>query len=257
MLQREVLGLFDLTGRVAIVTGGTRGIGRALAEGFAACGAKVVVASRKAEACAQTEAALVASGAEALGVATHMGEMDAIDHLVERAVERFGGIDIVVNNAATALTMPLGQITQEAWNKSYSVNLQGPVFLANAALAHLRQSEHAAILNVISVGAITWSPSTAMYSGAKAAMLSFTRSMAAEWAGFGIRANALAPGTVDTDMVRNNGPEAVERMTQISWQKRLASPAEMIGPALFLVSDAASYVTGQMLVADGGYAVAR
>jgi NAD(P)-dependent dehydrogenase (short-subunit alcohol dehydrogenase family) len=257
MTKRDIADLFDLTGRVAIITGGTRGIGRALAEGFAACGAKVVVASRKAAACAETEDALVAQGAEALGVATHMGDLAAIEHLVEATVDRFGALDIVVNNAATALTMPIAQITPEAWEKSYSVNLLGPVFLARTAFPHLTRSEHAAILNVISVGALTWSPTTAMYSGAKAALLSFTRNMAAEWAPQRIRVNALAPGTVDTDMVRNTGPEAIERMAQISWQKRIAAPDEMIGPALFLVSDAASYVTGQLLVADGGYAVAR
>jgi NAD(P)-dependent dehydrogenase (short-subunit alcohol dehydrogenase family) len=253
----QIQAMFDLTGRVAIVTGGTRGIGRAIAEAFAACGAKVVVASRKPDACEETAKALVSGGAEAYGVATHLGDMAAVEHLVARTVDHFGGIDIVVNNAATALTMPIADITQAAWDKSYSVNLQGPVFLSKFALPYLRESAHAAILNVISVGALTWSPSTAMYSGAKAAMLAFTRNMAAEWAPLGIRVNALAPGTVDTDMIRNNTPESIARMAQISLQKRIGAPTEMVGPALFLVSDASSYVTGQLVVADGGYAVAR
>jgi NAD(P)-dependent dehydrogenase (short-subunit alcohol dehydrogenase family) len=255
--KADVLKMFDLTGRVAIVTGGTRGIGRAIAEAFAACGAKVVVASRKPEACDETAKALVSGGGEAIGVATHMGDLAAVEHLVTRTVDHFGGIDIIVNNAATALTMPIGEITPAAWDKSYSVNLQGPVFLAKFALPYLRQGSHAAILNVLSVGALTWSPGTAMYAGAKAAMLAFTRNMAAEWAPLGIRVNALAPGTVDTDMVRNNTEESIARMSQISLQKRIASPAEMVGPALFLVSDASSYVTGQLVIADGGYAVAR
>jgi NAD(P)-dependent dehydrogenase (short-subunit alcohol dehydrogenase family) len=110
---------------------------------------------------------------------------------------------------------------------------------------------------VISVGGITYSPSMAMYSGAKAALLAFTRNMAAEWAADGIRVNALAPGTVDTDMTRSGGPGTLDRMAQISYLKRVAHADEMVGPALLLVSDASSYVTGQMLVADGGYAVAR
>lgn len=249
--------LFDLSGRVAVVTGGTRGIGRAIAFGFAAAGAKVVVASRKPEACAQTEADLLAAGHAALGVPAHMGDLDAVHRLVDSTVDRFGGVDIVVNNAATALTMPIAETTPEAWDKSFAVNLRGPVFLANAALGHLRESEHAAILNIVSVGAITYAPGTAMYAAAKAALLAFTRNMAAEWAPSRIRVNALAPGTVNTDMVRNNGEEAMTRMAQISLQQRIADPQEMVGPALFLVSDAASYVTGQLVVADGGYAVAR
>jgi NAD(P)-dependent dehydrogenase (short-subunit alcohol dehydrogenase family) len=249
--------LFDLTGRVAIVTGGTRGIGRAIAEAYALAGAKVVIASRKAEACAETQAYLEGLGAEALGVPTHLGELDDLNALVERTVERFGGLDILVNDAANALAQPLGAQTPEAFGKSFEVNVRGPVFLIQAALPHLQASEHAAILNVISVGAITYAPSQAMYAAAKAGLLAFTRNMAAEWAGDGIRVNALAPGTVDTDMVRNTGPESVERMKLISYQRRIADATEMIGPALFLCSDAASYVTGQLLVADGGYAVAR
>lgn len=162
--------LFDLTDRVAIVTGGTRGIGRAIAEGFAEAGASVVVASRKADACAETEAAIIASGGNALGVPTHLGDLSAIANLVETTVDRFGGIDIVVNNAANGLTMPIEKLTPEAWEKSYSVNLQGPVFLAREALPYLKQSDHAAILNVISVGALTWAPFTGMYAGAKAAL---------------------------------------------------------------------------------------
>ena len=249
--------LFDLTGRVAIVTGGTRGIGRAIAEGLVLAGAKVVVASRKPDACAEAEAALRALGGDALAVPVHMGDVDALDALVARTVERFGGLDIVVNNAANGMTQPIAELTLDAWEKSYAVNLRGPVFLTKAAYPHLVVSSHAAVLNVISVGGITYSPSMAMYSGAKAALLAFTRNMAAEWAADGIRVNALAPGTVDTDMTRSGGPGTIERMANISYLKRVADADEMVGPALLLVSDASSYVTGQMLVADGGYAVAR
>jgi NAD(P)-dependent dehydrogenase (short-subunit alcohol dehydrogenase family) len=153
--------------------------------------------------------------------------------------------------------MSTASLTLEAWEKSYAVNLRGPVFLAKAALPHLERSGHAAVLNVISVGALTYAPTTSMYAGAKAALLAFTRNMAAEWASRGVRVNALAPGTVATDMVNNTGPEAVARMTEISYQKRIADPEEMVAPAALLVSDAASYITGQVLVVDGGYAVAR
>jgi NAD(P)-dependent dehydrogenase (short-subunit alcohol dehydrogenase family) len=244
--------LFDLSGRVAIVTGGTRGIGRAIAEGFVAAGAKVVVASRKSEACAETEAHLAAMGGEALGVPTHLGEIDALRPLVERTLERFGRLDIVVNNAANALRQDLGRFTPEAWEKSFAVNLRGPVFLVQEALPHLEKSPCAAVLNVVSVGAFLASPYQAIYGSAKAALLHFTRSMGAEFAPRGIRVNALAPGTVDTDMVRNNPSEIQKMMAAASSMKRAASPDEMVGPALFLVSDAASFVTGQVVIADGG-----
>ena len=246
--------LFDLTGRVAIVTGGTRGIGLAIAEGFAAAGAAVVVASRKPDACAEVAAALSASGADAIGVPTHLGDLDAGKALVDTTVGRFGRLDILVNNAATALTQPVGEFTPDAWSKVYDVNLRGPVFLAQEALPHLEASRSASIVNVISAGAFLFSVPTAMYSGAKAALMSLTRSMAGAYAGRGIRVNALAPGSVDTDMMRNNAPEAVDRMGAASLMKRIASPAEMVGPALFLASDASSFMTGQVLLVDGGLA---
>lgn len=256
IVNREKLGtLFDLTGRTAVVTGGTRGIGLALAEAYVSAGANVVVASRKPEACAKIEQHLRNLGGNAIGVPTHLGELDDLTTLVDRAVGEFGGIDILVNAAANPLTQPLGRFTADAWSKSYDVNLRGPVFLTQAALPHLEASAHAAVLNVVSVGAFMFSPRVAMYAAGKSALLSFTRSMAAEFAPRGIRVNALAPGSVDTDMVRNNPPEAIEAMREISLQKRIAEPDEMVGPALLLTSDAGSYITGQVIIADGGAVV--
>jgi NAD(P)-dependent dehydrogenase (short-subunit alcohol dehydrogenase family) len=252
MDRKKLESLFDLTGRVAIVTGGTRGIGRSIAEGFVAAGAGVVVASRKADACAETEKALTEMGGEALGVATHLGDLDALRPLVERTVERFGRLDIVVNNAATALREDLGHFSPEVFAKSIDVNLRGPVFLTQEALPYLTESPAAAVVNVLSAGAFLFSSYTATYAAAKAALYSFTRSMAAEFAPLGIRVNALAPGTVDTDMVRNNTPEAQERMAKAAYMRRAAHPDEMVGPALFLASDASSFVTGQVVLADGG-----
>ena len=252
-MDRENLAtLFDLTGRVAVVTGGTRGIGRSIAEGYVLAGAKVVVASRKADACAETQAHLESMGGEALGVATHMGDLDAVQALVDATVDRFGRLDIVVNNAANALTQPLGQFTPEAWEKSFGVNLRGPIFLIQAALPYLKESPCAAIVNVLSAGAFIPSANVSMYSAAKAGMHAFTRAMAREWAPFGIRVNALAPGTVDTDMVRNNPPEYQETMAKAAPMGRAAHADEMVGPALLLVSDAGSFITGEVLAADGG-----
>jgi NAD(P)-dependent dehydrogenase (short-subunit alcohol dehydrogenase family) len=254
MDKTKLDGLFDVRGRVAIVTGGTRGIGRAIAEGLVSGGARVAIGSRKADACAETETHLQTLGGEAFGMATHMGDLDDAQRLVERTVERFGGVDIVVNNAANALTQPLGAFTPEAWQKSFDVNLRGPVFLVQAALPFLERSAHASIINVISAGAFLFSANVAMYSAAKAGMMAFTRAMAADYAthGNGIRVNALAPGTVDTDMVRANTPEMQRSMANASFMRRAAHPDEMVGPALFLASDASSFMTGQVLLVDGG-----
>ncbi len=252
MTRDQLRKLFDMSGRVVIVTGGTRGIGRSLAEGFACAGARVVVASRKPEACAETEAHLRGLGGEALGVPTHLGDLDALHALVQRSEERFGGIDVVVNNAANALAQPLGKFTRDAWEKSFAVNLRGPVFLVQEALPALERSRHAAVLNVLSGAAFLFSSSISLYAGGKAALLAFTRSMAAEFAPRGIRVNALVPGTVDTDMVRANSEEAQEVMTQLQLLRRKAHPDEMVGAALLLCSDAGSFITGQAYSVDGG-----
>ena len=244
--------LFDMSGRVVIVTGGTRGIGRSLAEGYAAAGAKVVVASRKPEACKETEQHLRAQGAEALGVPTHLGELDALAALVRETVDAFGGVDVVVNNAANALALPLGAYTPEAWSKSLDVNLRGPVFLVQEALPALERSPHAAVLNVVSGAAFLFSSTVSLYAIGKAGLVAATRAMAAEFAPHGIRVNALSPGTIDTDMVRRNPPEAQAEMTKLQLLPRMAHPDEMVGPALLLTGDAGSFITGQVLFADGG-----
>src|SRR6478752_895123 len=192
--------LFDMTDRTVIVTGGTRGIGLALAEGFVLAGARVVVSSRK----------------------------------------------------ANALAQPLGEITPEALSKSYEVNLHGPVFLAQQALPYLKASKHAAVLNMVSVGAFNFTPTMSIYGSVKAALMSFTRSMSAEFVGHGIRVNAIAPGPVDTDMMRKNPQQAIDYMVNGTLMKRLASPDEMVGAALLLCSDAGSYITGTVVIVDGG-----
>lgn len=244
--------LFDMTDRTVIVTGGTRGIGLALAEGFVLAGARVVVASRKADACEEAAQHLQSLGGRAIGVPTHLGDVASLEALVARTVEEFGGIDVVVNNAANALAQPLGEMTVEAWNKSYEVNLRGPVFLVQAALPHLKASPHAAVLNMVSVGAFNFAPSLSIYASGKAALMSFTRSMAAEFVPHGIRVNAIAPGPVDTDMMRKNPQQAIDAMVGGTLVKRLASPDEMVGAALLLASDAGSYITGTVIIVDGG-----
>ncbi len=255
MNRDALLGTFDLSGRTAIVTGGSRGIGRAIALGFAAMGARVVIASRKADACEEVAAAIRADGAAAISVPTHVGDVEQIAALVEATVAEFGGVDIVVNNAANPLALPIGSITPDALAKSYEANLRGPLFLVQEALPHLEASGHGAIVNLITAGIYTNGSYVSMYVAAKSALLAMTRSMAAELAPRGIRANALAPGTVATDMVFNT-PEAFQDLAvDAQLIKRMAQPDEMVPAALFLASDASSFMTGHSLVVDGGMTV--
>jgi len=251
MDKRKFDQLFDLTGRVAIVTGGSRGIGRAIAEGYALAGAKVVVASRKLDACEETVKAIRAAGGEALAVATHMGDLAQLKALADRTLDHYGAIDVVVNNAANALAQPFRQMTPDAWEKSFAVNLRGPAFLTQYCLPGLDKSAHASVIMVSSAGAFLFSAYTHMYAAAKSGLLAYVRSLAAELAPK-IRVNGIAPGTIDTDMVRNNTPEAQERMAAAALLRRAAHPDECVGLALFLASDASSFVTGATYGIDGG-----
>ena len=244
--------LFDLTGRTAIITGGSRGIGLGLAQGFCAAGARVVISSRKADACEAAAAAIRADGGDAIAVPAHAGRLDDVARLAAATVEHYGGIDIVVNNAATSLAQPLGAMTPEAWQKVQDANLRGPLFLVQEALPALKDSEHAAVINVVTAGVFLAGAHVAMYTAAKSGLLALTRAMAADYAQFGIRVNALAPGAVDTDMVRGTGEAGQASMAAASAMKRIASVEEMVGPALLLASDAGSFITGETLVADGG-----
>lgn len=246
---------FDLGGRVAIVTGGSRGIGRAIAKAYAEAGASVVIASRKADACEAVAAEITAAGGSALAVPAHLGELDQLQELVTRTVDRFGRLDIVVNNAANELAQPVGHITPEAWDKSFAVNLRGPVFLVQYALPHLIASGHASVINVLSAAIYTRAEGKGLYAAGKAGLAAFTRTMAGELAVHNIRVNAMAPGTVATDMVAKTTPEMQERMRNAAPLKRMADPDEMTGLALLLASDAGSFMTGHVVSIDGGLTV--
>lgn len=250
----DVHDLFDLDGRVAIVTGGSRGLGRAIALGFARAGAKVVVASRKLDNCETVAGEIEAAGGEALAVATHVGEPDDLQHLIDTTVDHFGGLHILVNNAANPLGGRLTDVTEAAFAKSYAVNVQGPLFLAARAVDHLSLSGHGVVINVITAGAFNPGESLGLYCSGKAALWNLTKVMAKEWAPRGVRVNALAPGPFRTDMMEPTYavPEFHDRIVASTLLKRIAEPEEIIGAALFLASDASTYVTGSVLGVDGG-----
>jgi NAD(P)-dependent dehydrogenase (short-subunit alcohol dehydrogenase family) len=253
-MDQETEALFDLSGRVAIVTGGSRGLGRSIAHGYARAGAAVVVASRKLENCQRVAAEIEAVGGQALPVATHVGHAADIDQLIERTVDRFDRLDIVVNNAANPLGGSLAEVTELAFEKSYNANVRGPLLLGARALPHLADSGHGVVINVISAGAFQPGATLGLYCSGKAALWSLTRVMAKEWASQGVRANALAPGPFSTDMMAMtlDVPEFNQSIVDTTLVGRVAEPDEIVGAALFLASDASSYMTGSVLPVDGG-----
>lgn len=245
---------FDLSGRVALVTGGSRGIGRSIAIGFAQAGANVVIASRKADACEAVAAEIVASGGSAIAVPTHVGRADQTQALTDAAMAKWGRIDIVVNNAANPLGGPLDSLTPEAFAKAYEVNVLGPLLVCQAALPALKASPCASVINMMSVGAFAGAAYIGLYTSTKAALWNLTRTMAKEWGADGIRVNALAPGPIETDMMAAtlNVPQFHEEIVRSTIQGRIGDPDELIGAALLLASDAGSFMTGSVLVVDGG-----
>lgn len=244
----------NLERKVAIVTGGGRGLGRAIAVALAEAGADVTVCGRKVESCESAAEEIRALGRRALPLACHMGHNEEVEAVVSRTLEEFGRVDIVVNNAATnPAARPLIVGTPELFDKVYAVNVRGPLHLACLAAAWMADHGGGAIVNVISVGALRPGPTIGLYCSSKSALQALTRVMAQEWAPLGVRVNALAPGPVATDMVRAvEGTEFHRQMVEATSMKRIASPEEIAASVLYLVSDASSYTTGSTLVVDGG-----
>jgi gluconate 5-dehydrogenase len=248
---------FRLTGQVALVTGGTRGLGRAMARGLAQAGARVVLTGRRQEACEAAARELAReTGAELLGLACHMGDWAQIDALVERSLAQLGRVDALVNNAAiNPAAVPLAEVTSEFWDKLYAVNVKGPLRLAARLAPRMGEAGGGSIINVISQGAHSGGAGLGVYTSAKAALLHLTRVMAQEWAPLGVRVNALTPGPFLTDLLRGSEraqPGYSAQVAATTLLRRVADPDEIVGAVLFLASRASSFVTAEELRVTGG-----
>ncbi len=250
---------FDLTGQVAIVTGASRGIGASVAKALAAHGAHVVLASRKLEGCEAVVSEIRAAGGSAEAFACHIGDLEAIENLLETVETKHGKLDILVNNAAANPHFgPIYETDLGAFQKTVDVNIRGYFFMTSGAVKRMRKHGRGVIVNVASINGFIPGPLQGIYSITKAAILSMTKSFARECAALGIRVNALAPGATDTKfasaLVKNDAVR--EQLLEHVPMNRVAEPDEMAGAVLYLVSPAASYTTGACLVVDGGYLVA-
>ena len=252
-MHQDIERLVDLRERVAIVTGGSRGLGRAMALGLARAGARVVVASRKVEACDAVVDEIRSLGGEGLAVAARMQEPDDLDALVSASVQHFGRLDIVINNAATVLDRSLEALTKETFDGAFGTNLLGPLLLTRAAAPHLATNGVGSVINISSIAAVRATPTRYLYPAIKTALLQHTKSLAVHLAPQRIRVNAIMPGTFRTDMVEKAySEEQLEETAANTPLGRVAHPTELVGPALFLASDMSSYVTGAVLTVDGG-----
>jgi NAD(P)-dependent dehydrogenase (short-subunit alcohol dehydrogenase family) len=243
----------DATGKVVVVTGASKGLGRAMALGFAEAGADVVVASRKLAACEIVAGEIRAMGRRAVAISCHVGDWDQCAALVDATVAEFGRVDVLVNNAGIAPVPPsLLGVTAELFDKTIAVNLKGPLRLSALAAEHMPAG--ASIVNISSKASLHPTPFTVVYAAAKAGLNALTKAAANEFGPRGIRVNAIVCGTFHTDSLHASIPtEALQaQMTANISLARIASADEIVGTALYLASDASSYLTGELITLDGG-----
>jgi 2-deoxy-D-gluconate 3-dehydrogenase len=248
----------DLTGKRALVTGASRGIGRAIAAAYARAGADVALVARDEVRLAETAQLVETAGRRAVMVTADVTSQEAVQAAVATAVEQLGGLDIVVSNAGGNTFMsPVVGMRPSGWEKTLRLNLDSCFFVAQAVGPILLEQRSGSLINVSSVAGITAAPMMAHYSAAKAALISLTRSLALEWAWAGVRVNALVPGWIATDLtdfIRDNADAETALIGRVPMQ-RWGQPEEIAQPAVFLASDASAFVTGQLLVADGGLSI--
>ena len=245
---------FSLKGKVALVTGGSRGIGKAIAVGLAKAGADVALASRKLPDLEEVAKEIKKTGRKSLAVAAHVAKLEEINNLVSKVKGEFGRIDILVNNAATNPTMDQAiDIGERAWDSIMNLNLKGLFFLSQAVAMLMKEQGGGKIINVASIEGIT--PGILpVYAISKAGVIMATKVMAQQWAKYGIRVNAIAPGLTRTRFSEAlwSNPDILSVAMMMTPMGRVAEPEEMVGAVIFLVSDASGYVTGQVLAVDGG-----
>ena len=251
-----VLDSFRLDGRMALVTGGTRGFGRVIAEAYAEAGADVAICSRDADAAAAVAEDIArTTGRRTLGLRADVSDPASVDGLIATVLDRFGGLDTLVNNAGINIRRPVEDLSEQDWRTVLGANLDGTFYCSRAVSRHMKERRFGRVLNVSSMMAVASLAGRVPYTAAKAGILAMTRTLALEWAPHGVTVNALCPGPFLTEMnapIMGN-PEQFEFFRARIPLGRWGNPPEIAGPALFLASDAASFMTGACLFVDGGW----
>lgn len=250
--------LFDLSGKVAVVTGSSRGIGRSIAECMSRAGAKVVVSSRKAEACLPVAEEISAAGGEAAVFACNISHKDQLRGLVDGTLARWGRLDVLVCNAAVNPYFgPMATMPEDAYDKIMASNVKSNFWLCNMAAPHMAAQGGGAIIIVSSIGGNQGSGTVGVYGMSKAADYALTRNLAVEWGPKNIRANCIAPGLIKTDFSRAfwENPKLADRVNARTPVRRIGLPEDVGGVAVFLAARASAYLTGQIIVVDGGLTV--
>jgi len=250
---------FDLKDKVAIITGSSKGIGAAIADAYAAQGTKVVVSSRKQAAVDEVAEKISQAGGTAIGIECHVGKPEQLENLVNKTVEHFGKIDVLVNNAATNPVFDMLQnATEEAFNKIMNVNVKACMMLSNLCYKNMKENGGGSIINIASIEGFKPTAGLGMYSISKAALIMLTKSQAKEWSGNNIRSNTICPGLIKTKFSQalwSNETILDQFETHIP-MKRMGQSEEISGLACYLASDSASYTTGGVFMVDGGYMLA-
>ncbi len=253
------MGMFDLTGKTAFVTGASRGIGRAIAVALAEAGADVALVARSADGLAETAESITAVGRAAYVIPADVTSYDAVADAAAAAIDKLGYVDVVVNNAGGSNFMvPFRDLRLSGWDKLIQLNLSSAVYVCHAFAGHLLDRGRGSVINVASVAGVAAAPLLTPYGAAKAGLISLTKSLAVEWAAHGVRVNALCPGWTATDLNKNlwqdamAGPATVASVPMQRW----GTAEEMTGAAIFLACEASSYMTGQVVVVDGGQTAA-